>query len=675
MTRIDEILQCLDGVKQRSGDSWQASCPVSNNHKNGDKKPSLSIGLENGKILLYCHVGCQYEEIKEEIEKRIGKPLSDTYSLPVYNNQKQSPNVWGGSPQKTKQKEKKKKGKLVETYLYYDESSRLAFKKLRYEPKEFLIQDAAGNWGMNGADPVLYRLPELCKTEAYDVVFFVEGEKDADKLVSLGLPATTNFDGAGKNGKWCDSYNKYFAGRVIYILPDNDSVGMEHAEKIAANLHSIAQTVKVCLLPGLSDGEDVSDWLDYGNTKDDLTQFCLRTNKWRPPKYQIGNYVDVIISDQQQNNQPCKILDIYPAYNGARGYIVDFDGEEKPYEESNLELTDKVVIPKIWGVFTLSDARKPRDPLRYVIDDIFMFGSLNVVFGAPGSLKSMLLMDQAVCVAARIDWLDGSYKVEQTPVLWVDLDNGRRRMHERFDAIANYRKLSNNYPLYYVSMPTPTLDATNKQSLIILEQYIKSLKSKFIIIDNLGLVSGSADENSADMASIMSNFRQVADNYDACVNLIHHQRKTYGTSKARAGDSLRGHSSIEAAIDLALLIMREENSNNVIVKSTKDRSVPVTQFQAVFEYSHKGETRELETAFFKPVITISEPEQAKQIILKLLTEGAKNKGQLEAAIQNETGASRARARYYIESMVEAGSVIEEIGERNARIFRLRGIWE
>lgn len=673
MANIDEILSCLENVKQRPGDTWQASCPVTHNHKNGDKKPSLSVTIDSGKLLLYCHVGCEFEEIKSEIEKRIGKPLlEENYSPPVQNGN--APDVWGDSQPAKNQKPKTKK-RIVDTYTYYDESGRPAFKKIRYEPKEFAIQDAAGNWGMNGADPVLYHLPELCLTNSYDVVYFVEGEKDADRLASLGLVATTNFDGAGKNGKWCDSYNKYFAGRVVYILPDNDDVGMQHAEKIASNLNGIAQSVKVCVLPGLQDSEDVSDWLNMGNDKDTLSQFCLRVNTWKPPKYRVNDYVDVIISDQLQNQKPCKILDVYPAYNSQRGYVVDFDGEEKTYAEANLEPTTKQIIPQVWSVYTLVDARKPRPPLKYIVDDIFLFGSLNIIFGAPGSLKSMLLMDQAVCVAAGVDWLEGNYKVEQCPVLWVDLDNGRRRMHERFDAIANYHKLNNSHPLYYASMPVPTLDATNKKSLLIFEQYMKILKPKFVIIDNLGLVSGSADENSAEMATIMGSFRQLADNHDACINLIHHQRKSYGTTKTRAGDSLRGHSSIEAAIDLALLIMREENSNRIIVKSTKDRSVPVTQFQAEFEYSHIGDSRELEKAYFKPIIAISEPEQAQQLILKMLEKDPKNKGQLEAAIQNQIGASRSRARYYIESMVEQDLIVEEIGERNARIFRKKGVWE
>src|SRR5215475_2908138 len=40
-------------------------------------------------------------------------------------------------------------------------------------------------------------------------VFVVEGEKDADRLASLGLVATCNAGGAGK---WCRDFARYFEG-------------------------------------------------------------------------------------------------------------------------------------------------------------------------------------------------------------------------------------------------------------------------------------------------------------------------------------------------------------------------------------------------------------------------------------------------------------------------------
>jgi hypothetical protein len=99
------------------------------------------------------------------------------------------------------------------------------------------------------------------------------------------------------------------------------------------------------------------------------------------------------------------------------------------------------------------------------------------------------------------------------------------------------------------------------------------------------------------MGSIMANFRRLVEDTGAANILIHHQRKDSGTN-ARAGNRLRGHSSIEAAIDLALLVEREPQAVSVTVQSPKVRGVNVPPFGAMFSYEHKPGTAELATAGF-----------------------------------------------------------------------------
>jgi hypothetical protein len=132
-----------------------------------------------------------------------------------------------------------------------------------------------------------------------------------------------------------------------------------------------------------------------------------------------------------------------------------------------------------------------------------------------------------------------------------------------------------------------------------------------IVIDNLGTVSGGVDENSPQMKAVMSNLRRLADVTGAAVIVIHHQRKSNGF-KGRVGDTLRGHSSIEAALDLALLVERDEESGDSIkVKSTKTRNVEVMPFSATFIYKHKLNSYELAEAQFLGL----EPEKDESLII------------------------------------------------------------
>jgi len=71
LSPVDRVREKLkeQGCKiQESGDGWSAQCPAHH-----DLNPSLSITTaEDGRVLLHCHAGCDFEEILDalELEKR-----------------------------------------------------------------------------------------------------------------------------------------------------------------------------------------------------------------------------------------------------------------------------------------------------------------------------------------------------------------------------------------------------------------------------------------------------------------------------------------------------------------------------------------------------------------------------------------------------------------------------
>ena len=112
-------------------------------------------------------------------------------------------------------------------------------------------------------------------------VLIVEGEKDADRAANIGIVATTCAMGAGK---WRPEYNEHFRGRSVYIVPDNDDPGREHAQQVAQALHGIAKGIKVVELPGVPEKGDLSDWLDQGGTKAELAELVKASPSGsRPP--------------------------------------------------------------------------------------------------------------------------------------------------------------------------------------------------------------------------------------------------------------------------------------------------------------------------------------------------------------------------------------------------------
>jgi hypothetical protein len=138
---------------------------------------------------------------------------------------------------------------------------------------------------MSGVARVPYRLPELLAADDR-VVYVVEGEKDAETLASVDLPATTSSQGAGK---WPTGWGKqYFENRKVVVVPDNDDPGRAHAEQVAADLFPYAQEVRVLHLPDLPDKGDVSDYL-VGHTVEDLILLVKETPKWEPRRKVVAH--------------------------------------------------------------------------------------------------------------------------------------------------------------------------------------------------------------------------------------------------------------------------------------------------------------------------------------------------------------------------------------------------
>ncbi len=168
-------------------------------------------------------------------------------------------------------------------YDYVDEEGALLHQTVRYEnPKRFKQRrpDDRGGWvwSLKNTRVVLYRLPEVLSA-ADQALFVVEGEKDADRLWSLGVPATTNPMGAGK---WRDEFSTHLRNRVVVILPDNDDAGRKHAEQVARSLHGVAEEVRIVELRGLPEKGDLSDWLDAGGKAAELLDLARTAPLFEP---------------------------------------------------------------------------------------------------------------------------------------------------------------------------------------------------------------------------------------------------------------------------------------------------------------------------------------------------------------------------------------------------------
>ena len=158
---------------------------------------------------------------------------------------------------------------VVAEYDYRDEEGRLRYQVVRFHPKTFRQRrpepGGGWNWKLDGARPLLYRLPELIQAVAAgDTIYVVEGEKDADRLCSAGVMATCNSGGAGK---WLSSFSGYFQNARVVIVRDKDKPGTEHAREVFRQLRPVASDIRVV---EARTGKDASDHLDAKHTLAEL---------------------------------------------------------------------------------------------------------------------------------------------------------------------------------------------------------------------------------------------------------------------------------------------------------------------------------------------------------------------------------------------------------------------
>jgi hypothetical protein len=258
--KIEARLRDRDG--KRKGDEIIALCPW---HE--DKKPSFWFNVE--KWAGTCR-SCNEKTGWKKLAGALGIELPNRAAL-----RRQSRNA------------ERERRELVKTYPYVNATGELIAEKCRYSlangGKDFGWRRPDGAGGhvhsLGGVDVGIYNLPAvLAAVGSGDLVFVVEGEKDADNLIASGLVGTTTPGGAGK---WHDAHAEHFRGTHTVIVGDNDDPGRRHVALVASKLRRVAASVRVLELRGVPLKGDVSDWLQLGHTTAELVEIAKQTPPWR----------------------------------------------------------------------------------------------------------------------------------------------------------------------------------------------------------------------------------------------------------------------------------------------------------------------------------------------------------------------------------------------------------
>lgn len=334
-----------------------------------------------------------------------------------------------------------------------------------------------------------------------------------------------------------------------------------------------------------------------------------------------------------------------------------------------------------YETFTIADALAPRPKIPHLVKGVIPTGSVSIWYGYPGSLKSALVMDMAMAVATGKPWLPAmphsgavspGFPTQQVPVMWIDIDNGLDVTSERVAAFARTYQAPANTPFYYMSYPTPTIQASRGGSITSLQAHLLNLPQKpgLIVLDTLLRAAHVKDENSSEMDTVMNHLHKMAEDIAAALAMISHSKKeNYG----RAGNGLRGHSSIEGGVDSVFHVKREAHSDVIQIENQKARRKPVKEFSAKWTYALDIDQESLFEArfWFEPSSGMSKQQTTVASLCKRIIEVVEKEGPLnQSDLFSHIGGHRSNFKDALKKVVQDGDVVANSGPYNSVIYEI-----
>ena len=242
-----------------------------------------------------------------------------------------------------------------------------------------------------------------------------------------------------------------------------------------------------------------------------------------------------------------------PNYDAA-DYVADYGAEDLA------ELLSKANSPPLrYRVLTAHDVRT-MPPLDWLVRGVVPRNGLACIFGASGAGKSFVALDLCAAVAAGTPWF--GRVVTAALVVYAALEGGHG-FRQREAAWETYHSRRLPERLRFVMQP---IDLRNPNDVTELADAViaAGCAGGLLVIDTLNRAASGADENSsADMGSLIDAAKALQARLSGVVQLVHHSGKD-------STKGLRGHSSLHAALDAVIEVVRNDNLREWRIAKAKD---------------------------------------------------------------------------------------------------------
>ena len=228
--------------------------------------------------------------------------------------------------------------------------------------------------------------------------------------------------------------------------------------------------------------------------------------------------------------------------------------------EKLAELLGNAKAPALrYRILTASDVRE-MPPLSWLVRGVLPSNGLACVFGASGAGKSFVTLDLCAAVGSGSEWF--GRRVSHAPVVYAALE-GEHGFRQRVAAWEAYHARRLPEQLRFIMQG---IDLRNPADVSELADAVTNSGSAggLLVIDTLNRAASGADENSsADMGALIDAAKALQARLSGTVLLVHHTGKD-------STKGLRGHSSLHAALDAAIEVVRNDDRREWRIAKAKD---------------------------------------------------------------------------------------------------------
>jgi hypothetical protein len=384
-------------------------------------------------------------------------------------------------------------------------------------------------------------LPELQQAlEQGLTVYIVEGEKVADLMWSLNLPATTNAGGAGK---WSPALTPYFANADVIVIGDYDPQ-KTNPKTNEPMFHLDGRPI----LPGQDHALDVARELSDVAARVRVLDLAL---VWRDIKPK-NDFYDWYQDAKQRSSDPVA------EFNLLIERAVDWSSEltlEYPGAIAVAGPTD--FTPRYAGSLDEWDAGDdpgPIPPRQWLLGNQFCRGFISSIVAAGGAGKTALRLLQFIAMATGRP-LSGQTIFRRCRVLLISLEDDRDELQRRIKAVLDYYGIDRKELKDWLFCASPKLvklamlDGKNRRVTGPLEQFIRdAIKRRnpdIVSLDPFIKTHALEENDSGDMDFVCDLLARIAIEFNVAVDSPHHVHK--GSVEPGNADAGRGSSGIRDA--------------------------------------------------------------------------------------------------------------------------------